>query len=547
MSLFKTLYLSILTLCHFRLRQILYLLKDRFFRQFGARLRYGSAKISKLLPLPVRFFCDDLPPFVFTNSDGSVSIEIFGVNFIWSEGERWYFDAKDGLRPETLYYLEFLYKLLKSGKEKLALKIGLDFLRQHKKAAHPHYSAYTSARRLIVLLLLHQSADDEDKRTLESAIYAHANHIFKNLEYHLSANHLFKCAKGLLFAGLFVHHPESYLWRYRAVQTLKNEVNRQILPDGCHYERTFTYHCAVMEDLLDIESALATTRSFPELHALVKMKLLEMAGFLARCLHPDGTMPLFGDTAYGLAPTPQFLLSIVNERFKTDIKTPDEDTLDFSHSGYYGVRFKNGTFLIVNAGRMGAPDQPGHAHCDLFSFEFSLCGKRLIVDTGVYDYTAGRTRDYVRSTAAHNVAQIDSFEQSHFWASHRFASLAHPRAAKTTANKKEWHFSAALLLQGKGNTWLRQLSVTPVNFWLSDEIRPKTRFLSRLHFHPESTVKEGSTLSIMHKNIKIENSSVEGILKQTSFYEQFFGKPKQRLSIEFPSNGEPIWIRIGKD
>lgn|GEM_PF-3537318 len=512
MNPFKTAYLSALTLQHFHTRQILYLLKDRFFRRFGANLKYEESNIPMPMPFPVRFFCEDLPPFVSVNSDGSVSVDVFGVKFNWSEGEKWYFNPGDTLRPETLHYLEFLYHLLRGAEtsnHRLSVKIALDFLKQHKKATHPYYSAYTTARRLIVLLLLHQFANEDEKRVLESAIAAHAHQITDHLEYHLSANHLFKCAKGLLFSGLFIRHPRASLWRYRASQILKNEIKRQILADGCHYERTFTYHCAVMEDLLDIETALATQRTFPELRHLAKTKLLKMADFLARCLHPDGMMPLFGDSAYGLAPTPQFLIKAVNDRFATTTKTPTEDVLELGASGYCGVRFPNGTFLIVNAGRMGAPDQPGHAHCDLFSFEFSICGERLIVDTGVYDYTSGARRDYARSTAAHNTVQIDNYEQALFWSVHRFATLALPRHTRTIFDKDKQVLY--LLLTGNayrkfGPTHLRRITCTPESLIVSDSMMPAAPFFVTYHFSPFCQPVTPNLIENKRVRIKIQTS-----------------------------------------
>jgi uncharacterized heparinase superfamily protein len=51
-------------------------------------------------------------------------------------------------------------------------------------------------------------------------------------------------------------------------------------------------------------------------------------------------------------------------------------------AGYYGVR-RGGHLLIADAGRVGPDHLPAHAHGDIFSFEWTLRGQRVVVDAGV--------------------------------------------------------------------------------------------------------------------------------------------------------------------
>jgi len=81
--------------------------------------------------------------------------------------------------------------------------------------------------------------------------------------------------------------------------------------------------------------------------------------------------------------------------------------------------------LILDCGPLGPNYQLGHGHCDLLSFELSLQGKRVIVDTGTSTYEAGIERHYERSTAAHNTIRIDGEEQAELWSSYRVGR--HPR------------------------------------------------------------------------------------------------------------------------
>ncbi len=97
----------------------------------------------------------------------------------------------------------------------------------------------------------------------------------------------------------------------------------------------------------------------------------------------------------------------------------------FPHTGYYCYAGRD-VYCVIDAGPVGPDYQPGHAHCDTLSFELSLHGQRLIVDSGVMSYEAGEERHWVRSTAAHNSVRVDDAEQSEIWGVFRVARRARP-------------------------------------------------------------------------------------------------------------------------
>ena len=98
----------------------------------------------------------------------------------------------------------------------------------------------------------------------------------------------------------------------------------------------------------------------------------------------------------------------------------------------------------MDCGRIGPNSQPGHAHCDLLSFELSLAGRRLIVDTGVSGYDEDPRRAYVRSTAAHNTVRVNGAEQSEMWGTFRVGRRARPLYGRIDAGPRgEITFSGA--------------------------------------------------------------------------------------------------------
>ena len=149
--------------------------------------------------------------------------------------------------------------------------------------------------------------------------------------------------------------------------------------------------------------------------------------FLHDILAPDGQIPLFNDSAFGIGPRPEQLFDY-GKRLIEYRRCGPGDGLDIyskSDSGYYVIRDSQ-DMLIVDCGLIGPDYQPGHAHCDTLSYELFLGGRRIVVDAGVHDYENGDDRTYARSTHAHNTVVVDHKEQSEIWGVFRVARRARP-------------------------------------------------------------------------------------------------------------------------
>src|SRR5207237_10587114 len=83
--------------------------------------------------------------------------------------------------------------------------------------------------------------------------------------------------------------------------------------------------------------------------------------------------------------------------------------------------------VIIDAGSVGPSYQPGHAHAGTLSFELSLRGARVIVNSGTSTYEAGVMREFQRSTAAHNTVSYRSQCSSETGASVRVGRRASVR------------------------------------------------------------------------------------------------------------------------
>jgi uncharacterized heparinase superfamily protein len=267
------------------------------------------------------------------------------------------------------------------------------------------------------------------------SLFSQAAWLERNFEYHLLGNHLLKNAVALVFAGCYFEGVEASRWLQRGWDCFTEQVLEQFLSDGGHYERSPMYHALCLADCLDVLSLTAQSpiaaRVRPE--AMVHARIRSAALFLRDICCPDGEIPLFNDAAFGIAPTPRELLAYAQRVLPADLRPcfpqPQHcELIDKQPSGYFG--FRHGTdWLLVDCGPVGPDYQPGHAHCDTLSYELSLDGARVIVDTGVYDYEAGARRLASRSTSGHNTVVIDGCEQSEIWGAFRVARRARPVSA----------------------------------------------------------------------------------------------------------------------
>ena len=138
-------------------------------------------------------------------------------------------------------------------------------------------------------------------------------------------------------------------------------------------------------------------------------------------------IPLFNDSAFGIAPSPRQLfdyagrlLGYQRPRVPRGISVTSKQS-----SGYYVIR-DDDSMCTIDCGEVGPDYQPGHAHCDTLSYELSVAGRRVIVDSGVHDYENSARRHYARSTRAHNTVIVDGMEQSVIWGIFRVARRARP-------------------------------------------------------------------------------------------------------------------------
>jgi uncharacterized heparinase superfamily protein len=245
----------------------------------------------------------------------------------------------------------------------------------------------------------------------------------RRLEFHLLGNHLFENAKALVFAGLFFVGEEANEWRQTGEYLLASQISEQILADGGHFELSPMYHALIVEGLLDLNNLYRTFQIEPPRFSHdVAVRMLD---WLSIMCHPDGGIAFFNDAAFGIAPCLDDL-----ERYARTLGVDRAVVRLGSHlleaSGYARLQ-RGGAVVLADVAAIGPDYLPGHAHADSLSFELSLHGRRVLVNSGTSVYGTGLERVRQRGTAAHNTLRLDGVDSSEVWSGFRVARRARVR------------------------------------------------------------------------------------------------------------------------
>lgn len=293
--------------------------------------------------------------------------------------------------------------------------------------------------------------DPAFRRTLLRSLFLHGEFVFTHLERSdVNGNHYLTDGAGLVFLGLFFRHTsDGQRWLDQGRSIVFGEIFQQVSDDGVDFEQSTAYHRLVLE--LFLTSYLLLERHGERVPERQWERLGRMLDFVAAYTKPNGLAPIIGDADDGrvqkLGPQAindhRYLLSTGATRFaRGDFKAaagrfweesfwllgPEQaasfDRLPAEQPSFQSVAFPSGGFyvlrtaaahVVVDCGEVGMRGRGGHGHNDILSFELFLSGMNAISDCGAYLYTASREwRNRFRSTAFHNVAQVDGEELNRF-------------------------------------------------------------------------------------------------------------------------------------
>lgn len=300
---------------------------------------------------------------------------------------------------------------------------------------------------------------------LSQALALNARHIRRFLSTYFSPNtHLLGEGVALFFIGLLCSGlPSAREWQDCGWKIILKEAQRQVRPDGMHFEQSMYYHTYALDFFLHSRILAELNQvSIPQGFDQTIERMLEAAAEFAAA----GPAPQFGDDDGGRVFDPSrdrqkhmfdplVIGSVLYDRpeFKTETTQRTEELLwllgaegvrrfnqlppqrlernsfAMEAGGIYVMRNSSPTpyQLVVDAGPQGA-GRSGHGHADALSVQLTANGKPLLIDPGTFAYADPcHERDWFRGTSAHNTVQVDDSSQ---------AAPAGPFEWKSRANGK---------------------------------------------------------------------------------------------------------------
>ncbi|HWZ46048.1 MAG TPA: alginate lyase family protein [Candidatus Saccharimonadales bacterium] len=282
------------------------------------------------------------------------------------------------------------------------------------------------------------------------ALMLNARHIERYLSTYFSPNtHLLGEGMGLFFIGtLYPGSPFAERIKDRGWRIVLEQAERQVRPDGMHFEQSAYYHVYALDFLLHAR-ILAAGNGVPAPpmldetleRMLEALCVLRTAGPMARFGDDDGGR-LFASqrnrTEHLRDPLATGALLFNRGDFKAAAGTICEEAIwllgpdsarrfdellpreredrstALESSGIYvmSAAQPEAQQLVIDGGPHGA-GRGGHGHADALSIQLAINGEPVLIDPGTFVYSGpGAERDQFRKTSAHNTMQVDACGQS---------------------------------------------------------------------------------------------------------------------------------------
>jgi uncharacterized heparinase superfamily protein len=327
------------------------------------------------------------------------------INLVGLEGpvDGWTDATRPLLWRFTLHYFEWLADLQalgEAGREPARILVA-DWLGRFERFDPVAWHPYPLSLRLVSWLahaqFLCEGASPEFTAAFHRSLHRQARHLERVWERDVGGNHLIKNLKAAIAAALCLPGHGGGL--RRAMDELERQSCRQILADGCHYERSPSYHLQVLADLEELCALfLAAGRPVPAFLTEAVERMRPAAAFF---LMAPGALAQFND---GTVDGPE----------KVEAAAPAALPV----AGYW--RLEAGAVrLIVDCGPCCPDDLPAHAHADTLSFEMYDGDCPLVVNCGTYAYQDPQWRNRFRGTAFHSTLTVDGGDSAEVYGGFR--------------------------------------------------------------------------------------------------------------------------------
>ncbi len=243
------------------------------------------------------------------------------------------------------------------------------------------------------------TADDAFRQRLMGRLVADARSLSAALPAEELDARALTAMKGLVAAAVTLREHTGFLTR--ALRFLPQEIARQVLPDGCHAERSPAAQLSALQDLTEIRALLQISQTTPP--PVLANAIERMAPALRMMRHGDGGLCLFNGSREESGPLIDLVLTQAGRAGRGPSVLTD--------GGFHRLQAGR-SVLIVDCGVPAPSGLDRLAHAGTLSMELSIGRDRLIVNCGAFIAGPPEWRDASRSTAAHSTLVIGDHNSS---------------------------------------------------------------------------------------------------------------------------------------
>ena len=449
----------------------------------------------------------------------------------------------------SLYHINY-FNFINSNKnymDKINTELVEDWITKNKSYNTISLEPYVTSLRIVNWIKWSISNCYTERFFLDSLVNQ-ALWLSKRIEYHIQGNHLISNAKALIFVGLFLKDQKFNQIYTKGINLLNKELKKQILPDGAHFERSPMYHSLIIEDLLDI---ICIHKTYNKKYDLKILEYIDkMIDWYEDIIHIDNDIPFFNDSCLDNSPTYDQIIKFYADVIGVSRKKIINNQIKLLKDSGFFIYKKNDVSFIMNVGDIKPREQPGHSHADTNSFELSVFGQRIFVNTGISTYDINKRRLFERSTKAHNTVEINNLNSSDVWSSFRVGKKAKVINQNLVIGEQGQykiicsHNGYKSLFKNIIHT--RSCTISNTKLIIEDSINKNYKeAISRLYLHPDIKLVNQELILPNKKSINIKTKNC--ILKVVkSYWSRSFNEEIENICLEYKilekkSKIEIIW------
>jgi uncharacterized heparinase superfamily protein len=458
---------------------------------------------------------------------------ILNKNFIFNENFNW---NSNDLNKLSIYHLNY-FNFVNSSENLLDpnnLELIKNWILNNKSYKLISLNSYTSSLRIVNWIKWSISNNYSESFFINS-LSKQTLWLSKRIEYHIQGNHLIANAKALIFSGLYLYGNQFKAIYHQGIDLLEKELEKQILSDGAHFERSPMYHIIIIEDLIDIINIHKLFNK--KFNPFISQNLNRMMKWYKDILHVDYQIPFFNDSCLDNTASYDQIIKLYREIDTNNEEIKTSDTVKLSDASGYFIYKKKDISFIMNVGEIKKKQQPGHSHADLNSFELAVHGIRVFVNTGISTYENNYRRKFERSTKAHNTLEINNRNSSDVWASFRVGKKAKIKYRNLSYNENS---DCEIECSHNGYTSLfnniihtRKCTIMKKKLIIEDSVNKKCKnAIVRLYLHPDIKFINNKLILPNNKTLSI-NFGDNKINITDSHWSRSFNEKIKNICLEF--------------